>query len=143
MYSPSGDQVGLLMNQRFSREICFGSLPSASIVQMFHRPSRSLRDRDAPAVRAEPGLHVERRAARQPGRRRRTAAVDRHDVDVAEQIEDDPLAVRADVDIHPRALGRVERQLADRAEIGADVPLLLWRLAAAREQERGQESAPR
>ena len=42
MYSPSGDHVGLLMNQRRSREICFGSFPSTSMVQMFHRPSRSL-----------------------------------------------------------------------------------------------------
>ncbi len=45
MYEPSGDQVGLFTNHRFSREICLPSLPSllaTSTVQMFHRPSRSL-----------------------------------------------------------------------------------------------------
>src|SRR5688572_20592433 len=88
------------------------------------QPVAIARDCDAPAVRTEAGLHVERRAAGQPGRGRGPAPVDRHDVDVAEQIEYDTPAVRADVDVHPRAFGRLEGQLRDRAEIGADVPLL-------------------
>ena len=53
MYSPSGDQVGLLMNHWRSREICFASFPSTSIVQMFHRPSRS----EVKAIRLPSGLN--------------------------------------------------------------------------------------
>ena len=42
---------------------CFAFFPSRSIVQMFQRPSRSLRERDAFAVGAEARLHVEGRSA--------------------------------------------------------------------------------
>jgi hypothetical protein len=52
MYLPSGDHVGLLTNHFFSREICFGSFPSTSIVQMFQSPSRSLVN----AIRRPSGL---------------------------------------------------------------------------------------
>jgi len=41
-----------LTNHRFSRDICLASFPSTSIVQMFHRPSRS----DENAMRAPSGL---------------------------------------------------------------------------------------
>ena len=40
------------MNQRFSRDTCFAFFPSASIVQMFQRPSRSLEN----AMRLPSGL---------------------------------------------------------------------------------------
>ena len=63
------------------------------------------------------------------------------DVDVAEQIEDDALAVGADVDVHPRPFVRVERQLRRRPEIGGDVPLLGGRLAAARRRRRARAEA--
>ena len=53
MYCPSGDQVGLFTNHRRSREICFASLPSAAIVQMFHKPSRS----EENAMRLPSGLN--------------------------------------------------------------------------------------
>ena len=84
-------------------------------------------DGDAPAVGTEARLHVEGGTARQPRRGRCAGAVDRHRVDVAEQIEDDALAVRAHVYVHPRPFRRVERQLRGRAELGCDVPAFLRR----------------
>jgi hypothetical protein len=42
MYWPSGDHDGLFTHQRFSCDTGFAFLPSGSIVQMFHSPSRSL-----------------------------------------------------------------------------------------------------
>ena len=84
-------------------------------------------DRDALAVGTEARLHVEGGTGRQPRRGRRAGAVDRHRVDVAEQIEDDALAVGTHVHVHPRPFRRVERQLRRRAELGGDVPALLRR----------------
>ena len=84
-----GDQAGLLMNQRLSRDTCFAFLPSASIVQMFQRPSRSL----ANAMRLPSGLKRGCMSKAGPLVMRvaggRAAAADRHRVDVAEQVEDD------------------------------------------------------
>ena len=42
MYWLSGDQAGLLTNQRFSLLTWRAPLPSRAITQMFHSPSRSL-----------------------------------------------------------------------------------------------------
>ena len=149
MYLPSGDQVGLLTNQRRSRETCFGFFPSTSIVQMFHRPSRSL----ANAIRLPSGLKrgcmSKAGPLGDPRRGRGAAAADRHHVDVAEQVEDDPLAVRADVHVHPRAFGRVERQLRRRPEVGGDVPLLLsargfcWRVSGCSSSDAGRSERAR
>ena len=70
MYSPSGDHVGLLMNHRFSREICFAILPVALDRPDVPQAVAVAGDRDALAVGAEARLHVEGGAARQPRRRR-------------------------------------------------------------------------
>ena len=71
------------------------------------QPIAVARHRDALAVRTETRLHVEHRAARQaPGGGR--AAGDGNEVDVAEQVEHHLRAVGADVDVHPRALARIE-----------------------------------
>src|SRR6185503_217180 len=96
------------------------------------------RDRDALAVGAEAGLHVEGRAAGDARRLRAAAPADRHYVDVAEQIEDDALAVGADVDVHPRAFGRVEGQLFGRPEIGGDVPFLVVALRTRADHDHGE-----
>src|SRR5688500_12932917 len=71
---------------------------------------------DSFAVRAEAGLHVERGSAGDSRRRAAAAAVDGHDVDVAEQIEHELPAVGTDVDVHPRPFVRVEGDLRGRAE---------------------------
>ena len=55
-------------------------------------------------------------------RARRRAAFDRHRVDVAEQIEDQPPPVRADVDVHPGALSGFEFHVSRRAERLLDIP---------------------
>ena len=57
---------------------------------------------DAGAVGAEPRLPVEGHA---PGERRGGAPGDRQGVEVAEEVEDQCLAVGTDVDRHPRAFG--------------------------------------
>ncbi len=54
----------------------------------------------------------------------RLAAADRHDVNVAEQVEGDLAAVGRDVEVHPRALGDVDRHVVAGAVAGIDVPLL-------------------
>src|SRR5690606_24346751 len=68
---------------------------------------------DALAVRTEARLRVERQAARQA---RGLAARDRQRVEVAQQVEDDRLAVRADVEAHPRAAAGGELDRARRLE---------------------------
>ena len=128
------------MNQRRSRETCFAFFPSASIVQMFQSPSRSL----ANAMRLPSGLKRGCMSKAGPLVMRVAgdvaAAADRHRVDVAEQVEHDLPAVGADVHVHPRAFGRVERELLRRSEIRGDIPLLavglLLRRAVRAERER-------
>jgi hypothetical protein len=61
-------------------------------------------------VRREAGLHVEGEAGADPPRR---AAGDRHNVNVAEQVEGDRPPVRADVNVHPRALIDLDRHLPE------------------------------
>src|SRR5262245_7452043 len=56
----------------------------------------------------------------------------RRSSDLAEQVEDDAAAVRADVDVHPCAFRGVERQLLGGPEVGGDVPLLGLRLLPRR-----------
>ena len=73
-------------------------------------------------------LHVPRHAGSE---RARFAAVDRQLVDVAQQIERDALAVRADVDAHPRAGAHVERNLAALARRRGHVPFVLLLSSAA------------
>ena len=51
------------------------------------------------------------------GERLRLAAGDRHRVEIAEEVEDDLLAVGADVEAHPRPFGDVDRHVVrDRAD---------------------------
>ncbi|MNQ54653.1 hypothetical protein D3C85_687240 [compost metagenome] len=79
---------------------------------------------DGAAVRRELGLHV-------PGHARGDgaglAAADRHHIDVAQQVEDDFAAVRADVQRHPGALGDVDGRVMRRARRILNVPLGLVR----------------
>ncbi len=84
--------------------------------------------RDALAVRTEPRLHLEGRAARQaPGWRR--AAGNRDEIDVTQQVEHHLRAVGAHVDVHPCALARIERQRGRRTGGIRDLPFLRFRLA--------------
>ena len=55
---------------------------------------------------------------------RASPPLDRHDIDVAEQVEGDLAAVGRDVERHPGAAARVDRHVAARAVAGRDVPLL-------------------
>uniref|UniRef100_A0A0N4Z8I7 LigA n=1 Tax=Parastrongyloides trichosuri TaxID=131310 RepID=A0A0N4Z8I7_PARTI len=79
---------------------------------------------DGAAVRRIFGLHV-------PGHARGDgaglAAADGHDIDVAQQVENDLAAVRADVQRHPGALGDVDGGVVRRARRVLDVPLRLVR----------------
>ncbi|MEZ5367499.1 MAG: hypothetical protein R2748_35430 [Bryobacterales bacterium] len=73
-------------------------------------------------VRRKTRLHVEGEAFRDTPRR---AARDRHRIDVAEKVECDHPPVRADIDIHPRALVDVDLDLAHvSARRRRDVPFL-------------------
>jgi hypothetical protein len=65
----------------------------------------------------------------------RLTAAGRHSIDVAEQIEDEPLAIGRDVDRHPRPFGGGEVDLAGRAARLRDVP----RRRLLRERGRGGE----
>ena len=76
---------------------------------------------DPAAVRAEARHHVPRHPVRQ---RLRVAAADRQQVEVAQQVEDDPLAVRRHVEAHPGAFGRVDLDLVLVAGRVVHVPLL-------------------
>ena len=92
------------------------------------------RERDPRAVRAEARLHFERRAAQDP---RGRPALDRHRVDVTEDVEHNPSPVRADVHIHPRALGRVEGRFDRRTKGRLHVPFRgRRRLCCGRERKR-------
>jgi len=79
---------------------------------------------DGAAVRRIFGLHV-------PGDARGDgaglAAGDRHDIDVAQKVEDDLAAVRADVQRHPGALGDVDGRIMRRAWRVLDIPFRLFR----------------
>ncbi len=77
---------------------------------------------DLGAVRAEPGHHVPLHPVRQG---LRVAAADGKQVEVAQQVEDDPLAVGRYVEAHPGALGRVDLDLDLVAGRIVHVPLLV------------------
>ena len=82
-------------------------------------------ERDRRAVRREAGVEVHRYAAAL-GQRNRLAARCRHPVDVSEQVEDDPFAIRGDIDRHPRAFAGGEFDLAGLPARGGDVPILCF-----------------
>ena len=64
---------------------------------------------------------------------RRRAALDRHGVDVAEQVERDRAAVGRDIDIHPATLVDRELDLACcEARRGVDVPFVGFRVGGGR-----------
>ena len=79
-------------------------------------------ERDALAVRTEARLHVERRAARDARGQARSRSLDRHRVEVAEQVEHDRPPVGADVHVHPRAFVGLEVDDLRRSERRGDVP---------------------
>ncbi len=78
---------------------------------------------DRLAVRAVAGLHLPGDVM---GERPRLAAGDRDRVEIAQQVEGDLLAVRADVEVQPGPLGDVDRHLGRRSGRLVDVPLLLF-----------------
>ena len=92
---------------------------------------------DPAAVRAEARHHVPRHPVRQ---RLRVAAADRQQVEVAQQVEDDPLAVRRHVEADPGAFGRVDLDLVLLAGRVVHVPLLPV-LGEGRKGGQGQEQA--
>ncbi len=90
---------------------------------------------DAAAVGRIARLHVPGDAA---GDGARLAAADRHDIDVAQQVEDDLLAVRADVDRHPGALGDVQAGVMVRAGRVLDIPFRLFGCSRCSGRGRGR-----
>ena len=93
-------------------EILAGDLAGAGAVGVHHpdivaaAPVRG--EGDHLPVGREARLHVEGEARGDPPRR---PAGNRHGVDIAEQVEGDRPPVRADVHVHPGALGHVHRHL--------------------------------
>ena len=103
-----------------------GDLPRAAAARI-HDPQvvaagAIRRERDPLAVGRVARLHVPRQARRE---RACFAALDRQLVDVAQHIERDALAIRADVDAHPRTGARVDRNIAALAGWRGDVPRVL------------------
>ena len=139
---PGGDEAAVGAPGRVveERERLLGDLPLARAVRV-HDPdivaASSIRSEgDLPTVRREARLHLERQAARDPGR---PAAGDRHGIDVAEQIEGDRPPVGADIDVHPCPFGRVDRDRAGlQCRRRGHVPLLLVVLRLS-ERGRGHE----
>jgi hypothetical protein len=87
MYRPSGVHTGLFTCRSRSRVTWRRFCRPTSIVQRFSSPSRSL----VKAMRRPSGLKRGCVSYAVPAReqQRRLAALDRHQVDVAEQVEDD------------------------------------------------------
>ena len=122
MYWPSAVQAGCDTRTSGSVNTSRGLEPSASITQRLFCPFRSeTKAMSLPSgeirgwvLIAMPEFCV---------RLRRRAALDRHAVDVREQVEHQPLAVGRHVDRHPGALGGGEADLARLAARLGDIPL--------------------
>ena len=83
-------------------------------------PSAAIRGKgDAAAIGREARMLFIGQPLGDPGRR---AAADRHGVDVAEQVEDDAAAIRADIQVHPGALVDLDRDGAGVHRRRIDVP---------------------
>ena len=68
------------------------------------------------------------------------AAADRHDIDVAQHVEDDGLAVRADVERHPGAAGDVDRDVARRPGRVLHIPFGGLGRSGGRRDDRSRRS---
>jgi hypothetical protein len=124
-----GDELAIGAPRRIveQAEILRADFPGIRTVP-FHNPdvvaaTPVAREGDPLAVRAEARLHVPRETV---GQRARRAALDRHDEDVSQQVEDDLLAVGADVQVHPGAFGGVDLHLVGITRRVLDLPLLLF-----------------
>src|SRR5262245_10810623 len=104
-----------------------GHLAETGSIRMNHPEVRSAvaiaREGDERAIGTETRLHVEGGAAREPSSRSSARAFDRHEVQIAEDVEDDRLSVRAHVEIDPRSFIGLEVDWGRWAEGLRHVPL--------------------
>ena len=105
-------------------EALLGDLARAGAVRVHHPDIVAAAaiggEGDLPPVGRKGRLMVEGQAGGEPPR---GPAADPHDVDVAQHVEGDGAAVGTDVQVHPRALGRVDPDFAGLlAGRGIDVP---------------------
>lgn len=118
-----------------------GGFPSVGIREPYvEEPTAIADERDRRAVRAEARLHVKRDAAGQPRCHSQSNAVDRHRVEIAQQIEHHAPAVGTHVHVHPRAFGGVEGDRAGRPSRGSDIPFVAPRLREGGDSAEGQQS---